>query len=84
MQTANDVGSLFGGAVLGIVSDYFYQKRAPVAVVSILISCVLVGILTIFFEQMNFATIATIYFFVGLLLGGVHHLIVVTASADVG
>lgn len=28
--------------------------------------------------------IATIYFCVGFLLGGVHHLIVVTASADVG
>lgn len=48
MQTANDFGSLFGGAVLGVISDSFYHKRSPVAVVCVVVAFILVAIVTIY------------------------------------
>lgn len=50
MQTANDIGSLFGGALIGTISDFCYQKRAPVAVASIIIAALLVATLTVVIE----------------------------------
>jgi sugar phosphate permease len=46
MQSAIEIGNLFGGAVLGLISDYCYSKRAPAGVFAVVVSFLIVFNLT--------------------------------------
>lgn len=84
IATMCDAGNLVGGFVLGWLSDCTYSKRSPIGVLAILISTTLALYLTLFYKSIGFFTLSFIMMFFGLLLGGLHHLLCVTCSADLG
>ena len=84
IQTVFEVGTLLGGFTLGYASDKLQGRRSPVAAASILISLFLSIYLTINYHSMTATSLSTLFFFMGLLMGGVMHLIVITCSADIG
>lgn len=88
-ETANmlsvfEVGTLFGGFSLGFLSDLMYARRSPVGAVAVLISFCLSMTLTLQYKDMSQIALSFILFFLGLMLGGLHHILCVTCSADLG
>ena len=79
-----ELGTLFGGFSLGLLSDLTYGKRSPVILSAILLSLLLSLLLTTAFASLSTAMLLMILFFLGLNLGGLHHLLCVTCSADLG
>jgi sugar phosphate permease len=75
---------MFGGFALGFVSDRFYGKRSPVGAVAIIISFMISLSITIRFQSISSISLAVSLFFLGLLLGGLNHILCVTCAADLG
>ena len=84
MASFFEIGTMVGGISLGFISDRFYQKRAPVGFVAILISFSICMTLTFNYAKISYNIFATFLAVLGFLLGGMHHIIVVTCSADIG
>jgi len=84
MQSAVEIGNLFGGAVLGYLSDLCYSKRSPPGVLAVIISFFLMLNLTFNYQTVSAEFIAFSLFSIGLLLGGLHHSLCITCAADLG
>jgi sugar phosphate permease len=84
LGTANEVGTLLGGFILGFISDKCYRKRAPVAASSALLASLFLFLLTMKYNQLTTGLLAVCLFSTGLLLGGLHHLLCITCAADLG
>ena len=84
MQSAIEIGNLFGGAVLGLISDYCYSKRAPAGVFAVVASFLIMFNLTWSYKTISSTYLAGSLGMIGLLLGGLHHLLCVTCAADLG
>lgn len=88
-ETANilsiyEIGTFIGGILLGFLSDLMYAKRSPIGVIAIIISSILAFCFTFCYKSMGTTTLSIIFFTLGLLLGGLMHVISVTCSADLG
>jgi sugar phosphate permease len=84
MVTSFETGNLLGGITLGFISDYFYAKRAPVGFAAVLISFCICFTLTFTYDFIKPWLFGFQLFLLGLLLGGMHHIVCVTCSADLG
>jgi sugar phosphate permease len=84
MATSYEVGNLFGGLALGFISDFFYAKRSPVGFAAILVSFTICFVLTFSYKTLSPGMLGTLLFILGLLLGGMHHILCVTCAADLG
>ena len=84
IATCYEIGNLFGGVTLGFISDWFYAKRSPVGFVAILISFAICIGLTFSYKVIQPVTLGFSLFILGILLGGMHHILCVTCSADLG
>jgi sugar phosphate permease len=79
-----EVGVVIGAIILGGTSDYFYSRRSPVGMFSIVLSSIFC--FTIAFNYKNFSEtgFTVSLFFLGFFVGSLHHLIVISAAADIG
>ena len=84
MASTYEIGTMFGGFTLGFISDRLYKKRSPVGAFAIVVSFLIAISLTIKFKDVSTFTLAVSLFFLGLLLGGLHHILCVTCAADLG
>jgi OPA family glycerol-3-phosphate transporter-like MFS transporter 3 len=84
MQTASDIGNLFGGAFLGLLSDLCYSKRSPAGIFAVLGSGIISLYITFGFHHIEPSMLATCLFMIGLLLGGLHHILCITVATDLG
>lgn len=84
MASANEVGTMFGGFILGFISDRCYSKRAPVGAAAVILASSILGILTVSYSALSSAVLAICFFFIGLLIGGLHHILCITCAADLG
>ena len=78
---ANEVGTISGGIILGFLSDQCYSRRSPLTALVIIIGTIIMVFLTV-----NHKTMCStlIFFSIGLLLGGINHIISVTCACDLG
>ena len=84
LQTSFDAGALIGGAALGWLSDRCYAKRSPVGAAAIVVSFGIAFTLTFTYKHAGYWHLAVCLFFLGMLLGGLHHLLCITCAADMG
>ena len=84
MQTSIEVGNLLGGAFLGFISDRCYSKRSPAGVLAVIVSFIIYVFLTINYKSISSGYLAFNLFFVGLFIGGLHHILCITCAADLG
>ena len=84
MQTAYDVGNLFGGVVLGWMSDWCYQKRSPVGAMAVVVSFAFFLQVSVNHKTVSPEMFALVMFIMGLMMGGLHHLLSITCAADIG
>ena len=84
MASAFEIGTMFGGIFLGFISDRCYSKRSPIGCVAIIISFLICFTLTFNYKTIQSEQLAVSLFFLGLLLGGMHHILCVTCAADLG
>ena len=84
LQTAFDIGALIGGTLLGWISDKCYAKRSPVGAAAILISFSISFTLTFSYKYAGFWHFGFCFFMLGMLMYGLHHLLVITCAADIG
>ena len=69
---------------MGFISDKCYSKRSPVAVFSILISFFICITFTFGYEEASYSYFIGSLFILGMLLGGLNHLICITCTSDLG
>lgn len=69
---------------LGFLSDLCYSKRSPVSILASLISFLIFGALSLSYKGLGEAWWVVVMSSMGLLLGGINHLVSATASADIG
>ncbi len=69
---------------IGYLSDKFYAKRAPVAALAVLITGLLCISITINYKDYSQFVFSFYLFIIGILLGGTHHMLCITVSADLG
>jgi sugar phosphate permease len=84
MQTANDIGNMLGGGALGYLSDQCYSKRSPVGVIAVVVSFAISLTLTFSYKTIPYMWFTFFMFMIGLLLGGLHHMLCITCSSDLG
>lgn len=83
IATLFDIGTIVGSIVLGLISDFTYGKRSPVAVCSLLIATV--GfIFVILLDERHKEWLFVLIFILGFLVGGISNMIVGAAVADMG
>ena len=75
---------MIGAIILGFLSDKFYSRRSPIGVLSILVSIFISFYVTYNYKHLSFMKLATLMFFLGFFIGSLHHLICMTATADLG
>jgi len=64
-----DIGNVFGGVIIGYLSDLMYSRRTPLAALSILLATGMM-ILMIFISPTALYPFLVYIFFLGILLGG--------------
>ena len=79
-----EVGVVIGAILLGGISDLLYSRRSPIGVVSILISSAILFKIAFGYKSLSEGAFTTLLFFLGFFVGSLHHLIVISASADLG
>ena len=84
IQTLYETGTVIGAIILGFLSDKFYSRRSPIGVISITVSIFISFYLTYNYKNLSFAKLATLMFFLGFFIGSLHHIICMTATADLG
>ena len=85
-----EVGSIFGGLILGHLSDLTYQKRSPIILISLSISSISLLYLTLSIKTLYNETtnghliIQILLILIGCNCGGLLHLVAITCSSDLG
>jgi sugar phosphate permease len=78
---SNEIGTIIGAVVLGALSDYFSSKRARLSAVIVILGTIVMIFLTVSHKTM---CSTFVFFTIGLLLGGINHIISVTCACDLG
>ena len=84
IQSLYEIGTVIGAIVLGFISDKFYSRRSPIGVLSILVSIFISFYVTFNYAKLSFGWLASLMFCLGFFIGSLHHLICMTATADLG
>jgi sugar phosphate permease len=80
----NEVGALFGAFLLGYASDLTFSKRSPVAILAVSVTSFVMFHLVFEYKQITPLIFKVYLFTFGFFMGGLHHLLCVTCSADIG
>ena len=84
IQSLYEVGTVIGAIILGFASDKFYSRRSPIGIFSIFVSIFISFYVTFNYKRISSNWLATLMFFLGFFIGSLHHLICMTATADLG
>jgi MFS transporter, OPA family, solute carrier family 37 (glycerol-3-phosphate transporter), member 3 len=76
-----DVGTIIGSISLGLLTDFTYKKRSPVAFIGLLIGTLLF-LMVVFFSDSSKPVILVIIFLIGFFVGGIFNIVAATAAAD--
>ena len=79
-----EVGVVIGAIILGGTSDYFYSRRSPVGMLSIVLSSIFCFTIAFNYKTLSETALTVMLFFLGFFVGSLHPLIVISASADIG
>ena len=79
-----EVGVVIGAILLGFTSDLFYSRRSPIGIMSVIFSSTICFIIAFNYKSMSQVGFTVMLFFLGFFCGSLHHLIVISASADLG
>lgn len=80
-----ETGNIIGTIILGMLSDKNEgSRRSPTAIVSISIAFFISITFVVFYDSYPFKIWLVSMFFFGFFLGSIHHMIVITACADLG
>lgn len=83
VATLYDIGTIVGSILLGLLSDYFYGRRAPVCLGGLLVATVgHVGFILINDDERSFLML--LVFFLGFFVGGIANIVSGVAAADLG
>ena len=75
---------MIGAILLGYLSDKLYSRRSPIGMLSILVSTIVSFTITFKYKELSSGMFTTLMFFLGFFIGSLHHLICMTATADLG
>ena len=84
MLSLYEVGVVIGAIVLGFASDLLYSRRSPIGMVSICFSSFFCFYIAFGYDSLSQTAFTVLFFFLGFFCGSLHHLIVISASADLG
>ena len=79
-----EVGSLCGAFLLGYASDLTFSKRSPVAILAVGVTSFIMFHTLFEHPKISFFVLEVYLFTFGFFMGGLHHLLCVTCSADIG
>ena len=80
-----ETGTIIGTIILGMLSDRNEgSRRSPTAIVAISIAFIISITFVVFFDSYPQTLWLVSMFFFGFFLGSIHHMIVITACADLG
>lgn len=79
-----EVGVVVGAIILGGTSDYFYSRRSPIGMLSIVFSSIICFVLAFKYTELSEASFSVLLFGLGFFCGSLHHLICISATADIG
>jgi len=78
---SNEIGTIIGAILLGALSDYERFRRAPLSAFVVILGSIMMVILTTSHKSL---CTSFMFFTIGLLLGGINHIISVTCACDLG
>ena len=84
MLSLYEVGVVIGAIILGGTSDYFYSRRSPIAMISIISSSAIMFAMAFNYTTLSETSFTVLLFWLGFFCGSLHHLICMTATADLG
>ena len=84
VQSLYEIGTVMGAIILGFLSDKFYSRRSPIGMLSILVSTIVSFTITFNYKTMTAIVFTLCMFILGFFIGSLHHLICMTATADLG
>ena len=84
VATSYSVGNFIGGFLLGWLSDLMYGRRTPVGMMAIAVSSAAGFLLFFLYKKVTYTLLIVCLSLMGCCLGGLHHLLCVTCSADIG
>jgi len=76
-----DVGTMLGSILLGLLTDYTYKKRSPVAFFGLVIGSGLFFMVVFLTDESKYIIFALI-FCIGFVVGGIFNIVAATAAAD--
>ena len=84
MLSLYEVGVVVGAIVLGFTSDLFYSRRSPIGMLSIILSSAFCFYIAFNYKELSQGSFTILLFFLGFFCGSLHHLICISATADLG
>ena len=84
MLSLYEVGVVVGAIILGGTSDFFYSRRSPIGMLSIIISSLICYYIAFQYKNLTETGFVISLFFLGFFCGSLHHLICISATADLG
>ena len=84
MLSLYEVGVVLGAIVLGALSDIFYSRRSPIGIISIILSNSICFYIAFNYKELSEVAFTVLFFWLGFFCGSLHHLICVSATADLG
>lgn len=84
VATSFSVGNFIGGFLLGWLSDLMYGRRTPVGMMAVAVSGAASLLIFFLYSKVTYALLIICLALMGCCLGGLHHLLCVTCSADIG
>ena len=84
MLSLYEVGVVIGAIILGGISDKCYSRRSPIGMVSILLSSSICFYIAFNYKDLSETAFTILLFWLGFFCGSLHHLICVSATADLG
>ena len=79
-----EVGVVIGAIILGGCSDLFYSRRSPIGMISIVLSSISCFYIAFKYSSMSQSGFTAMLFILGFFCGSLHHLICISATADLG
>ena len=84
IQTAVDLGAVFGSMALGYVSDKMHGVRSPVALLAVLIATFISWLITGLAETLPYSVILLLFFGQGFFVNSLNNIISSVCAADLG
>ena len=84
MLSLYEVGVIIGAILLGGFSDYFYSRRSPIGMISVVLSSTICFYIAFNYKDLSELAFTILLFWLGFFCGSLHHLINVSAAADLG